>query len=308
MGSGAWARRYHFPALTYLRQHPSELPGLDLHLRGIFSLEPETAQAVAAETGFDRVYSSLAALMEDPDVDAIAVAVTPEAAASVVLRVAARGVPLFSEKPPGISTREARTLSDGVTVPNVLAFNRRFAPLNNTFRNVVGAMADIYYVEGHFLRFERTDETFMIGTGIHWINYMEYVCGEIQDVTVDRFPNPDGTSWNRVAHLTFPGGVRGLLKVFPCSGSDIERLEVHSPQQSVYLEGPLWDQPGRITVDRGKSREVIETDAEHPLPEIVRLGIVGEYVEFFTQACAGRPTRSNFRNAVNSMRVAEAME
>ncbi len=246
--------------------------------------------------------------MEDPDVDAIAVAVTPEAAASVVLRVAGRGVPIFSEKPPGVSTEEAQALSHSVTVPNVLAFNRRFAPLNDTFKSVVDAMVDVYYVEGHFLRFERRDKTFMVGTGIHWINYMEYVCGEIQDVAVDRFPNPDGGSWNRVAHLTFPGGVRGLLKVFPCSGSDIERLEVHSPQQSVYLDGPLWDQPGRITVDRGQTREVIETDAEHPLPEIVRLGIVGEYMEFFTQACAGRSTRSNFRNAVNSMRVAEAME
>ncbi len=43
-------------------------------------------------------------------------------------------------------------------------------------------------------------------------------------------------------------------------------------------------------------------------PEIVRVGIVGEYVEFLTAACAGRPVRSTFQNAVNSMRVAEAMQ
>ena len=42
--------------------------------------------------------------------------------------------------------------------------------------------------------------------------------------------------------------------------------------------------------------------------EIVERGIVGEYEEFFSRACAGLSTRSNFQNALNSMRVAEAIE
>jgi predicted dehydrogenase len=308
VGSGAWARKYHFPALTYLIGHPAELPGVELRLRGITSLEPEVARAVATEVGFERVYPSLDALIEDPGVDAIAVAVTPSATASVIERVLRRQVPLFSEKPPGISTRQAQALAERVTVPNVLAFNRRFAPLNNTFKALVDATTDMTFVEAHFLRHERAEDEFMIGTGIHWINFIEYICGEIADVRVERFATPDGRAWNRVAHLTFSGGLRGLLKVLPCAGSQVERLEVHSATQSLYLDGPLWTQPGSITVDAGDAREVLSPETDRPLPEIVRLGIVAEYVEFLTLACSTRPTRSNFQNAVNSMRIAEAME
>jgi len=308
IGSGAWARRYHFPTLRYLLTTPPAGFDVALHLQGIFSLEPGVARTVAAQTGFRQVYPSLDALLDDPDVDAIAVAVTPAAAKGVIERVVPRGVPIFSEKPPGISTAEAQALAERVDVPNVLAFNRRFAPLNITFRALADELTGTYFVDAHFYRHERLEDAFMIGTGIHWINFIEYVCGEIHDVTVDRFPSPRAPAWNRVAHLTFAGGLRGLLKVFPASGSQVERLDIHSPARSLYLEGPLWDRPGRIVVDAGATREVIEPEAQTPLPEIVRLGIVGEYVEFLTRACAGLPTRSTFQNAVNAMRVAEAME
>ncbi|MCJ7550965.1 MAG: Gfo/Idh/MocA family oxidoreductase [Anaerolineae bacterium] len=312
VGSGNWARKYHFPSLDYLAQRSKPNAthdlGVDLRLRGIYSLDPEIAAGVATETGFEHVYASLDALLDDDAVDAIAVAVTPAALASVLKRVITKGVPIFSEKPPGVTTQEAKGLSDLVTVPNVLAFNRRFIPLNNTFKSLVGDLEDIYYVEGAFYRHQRVDETFMIGTGIHWINFMEYLFGEIQDVNVARFPNPSNNTVNRVAQLTFPNKLRGQLKVFQCTGTQVERIEVHSASRALTLHGPLWEQPGRIIIHEGAQETIIDPESTDPLPEIIRLGIVGEYVEFLTKACAGLPTRSNFQNAVNSMRVAEAME
>ncbi len=312
VGSGNWARKYHFPSLAYLAQrstsNTTEDLGVDLYLRGIYSLDPEIAAGVATETGFERVYPSLNALLDDEAVDAIAVAVTPSALASVLRRVVTKGVPIFSEKPPGVNTQEAKDLSDLVTVPNVLAFNRRFIPLNSTFKSLVENLEEIYYIEGSFYRHQRVDETFMIGTGIHWINFMEYLFGEIQDVNVERFPNPSNNTVNRIAQLTFSNRLRGQLKVFQCAGAQVERIEVHSASRSLTLFGPLWEQPGRIIIHEGAQETIIDPEATDPLPEIIRLGIVGEYVEFLTKACAGLPTRSNFKNAVNSMRVAEAME
>ncbi|MBN1249374.1 MAG: hypothetical protein JXC32_17065, partial [Anaerolineae bacterium] len=143
-------------------------------------------------------------------------------------------------------------------------------------------------------------------TGIHWINFMDYVCGAIEDVVTQRIASPACTT-SRIARFTFAGGIPGQLQVLPCTGSDVERLTVHSPTRTLYLHGPLWDQPGRIIVHDKGHEAVIDPEAQTPLPEIVRLGIVGEYVEFLTKACAGQPTRSNFQNAVNSMRVATAM-
>ncbi|MGC9521963.1 MAG: Gfo/Idh/MocA family oxidoreductase [Anaerolineae bacterium] len=102
IGSGNWARAYHFPALAHLIARPPEaLQRIDLRLHAIYSLEPETARAVAARYGFGCVYPDLEALVEDEAVNAIAVAVTPSALLSIVERVIDKGVPLFSAKPPG---------------------------------------------------------------------------------------------------------------------------------------------------------------------------------------------------------------
>ncbi|MCU0519843.1 MAG: Gfo/Idh/MocA family oxidoreductase [Anaerolineae bacterium] len=308
IGTGSWARSKHFPALTYLLEHPDKLPGIQLSLQGIYSLEPEMARAVAVRVGFTRVYDSLDDLLADGSVNAIAVAVVPEATGAVVRRAAANRVPIFSEKPPGVSAAEAQELAELITVPNLVAFNRRFAPLNNRFRTLVNGMEGAYYVEGHFLRHERHDPAFITQTAVHWINYMEYVCGRIQDVTVERFASPENETLNTVAHLTFAGGLRGLLKVFPCAGSQVERLEVHSASQSIYFTGPYEAEAGQIIIDRGRIRELIESDTEPVAPEIVRIGIVEEYIEFLTKTCAGKVARSTFQNAVNSMRIAEAME
>lgn len=310
VGTGSWARRYHFPALDALAHNPGLVTDptydVDLALAGVFSLEPEMAARIADQIGFARVYESLDALIDDDTVDAVAVLVPPEAAHDVVRRVAEKGVPLFSEKPPGISTVQAQALAHAVTVPNVLAFNRRFAPLNNTFKQLVGQLESILYVEGQFFRHNRTEPEFMIGTGIHWINFMAYVCGEIESVVTQAIASPECTT-SRVAQLTFADGIPGQLQVLPCTGSNVERLTVHSPSRTLYLHGPLWDHPGRIIVHDRSQEEVIDLEAEAPLPEVVRLGIVGEWVEFLTKACAGEPTRSTFQNGVNSMWVAEAM-
>ncbi len=311
VGTGAWARRYHFPALDALAHHPATVTrdlDVDLRLHGICSLEPDIAAQVADEIGFGRVYINLEALLADKDVDAIAVLVPPAAAHDVVGHVAEKGVPIFSEKPPGVTTEQAQWLADHVTVPNVLAFNRRFAPLNNTFKRLVDELNRITYVEGQFFRHNRIEDGFMVGTGIHWINFMAYIAGKIESVTTQWIPNAVTGTTERIAQLTFASGVPGQLQVLPCTGSQVERLIVHSNTRTLYLHGPLWDQPGRIIVhDRGQET-VIDPEGQTPLPEIVRLGIVDEYVAFLTRACAGLPTRSNFQNAVNSMWVAEAME
>jgi predicted dehydrogenase len=125
---------------------------------------------------------------------------------------------------------------------------------------------------------------------------------------VDAFPHPENATLNRVARLTFSGGRRGLLKIFQCAGSEVERLEVHSNVQSAYLDGPLWKRPGRIVLDRGAQRRIIDPEAEHPLPEVIRLGIVGEYRAFFDLIADGIPAPSTFQNAVSAMRAAEAIE
>jgi predicted dehydrogenase len=305
IGSGGWAKRCHFPALAYIQNLKSN--AYHLNLRGITSLDPDVTRQVASKYGFEVVYEDIDELLADTLVDAIAVAVSPDAAKSVLTHIMQKRVPVFSEKPPGISTKEALELSEIMTVPNVLAFNRRFIPMNRQFREIVDTMEDITFVEASFYRHDRLDETFMIGTGIHWINFMEYILGSIIQLDTHRWKNPLNDSWLRTGSVTFENGIQGFLKFFPCSGSNYERIVVHSNKQSVYLDGPLWLNPGKIIVDQGSEQEIIKQPTPLP-PEVVRIGIVGEYQAFFNLIINQTPSPSTFQNAVNSMRVAEAME
>ncbi|MEZ4637161.1 MAG: hypothetical protein R2856_19775 [Caldilineaceae bacterium] len=233
----------------------------------------------------------------------------------MIEQIAPRGLPIFSEKPPGISSAQAQRLADLVTTTNVVAFNRRFTPLNNVFKKIVDEMDDLFFVEGHFFRHNRQDPSFALETGIHWINFMTYLFGPIQAARTERRPHPQNETWIRVSDLTFASGLRGLLKIFPCTGAQGERLEVHSPQRTAFLYGPLWEDDGEIVIEENvfapvlhEQRLLRRTIPGGTGPEIVERGIVGEYVEFFHAIHSGAPTRSNFQNAVNSMRVAEAIE
>ena len=59
-------------------------------LRGIHSLDTETAQQVADEYGFQRVYPTLDDLLADESINAYAVAVSPAALSEVMARLMAR--------------------------------------------------------------------------------------------------------------------------------------------------------------------------------------------------------------------------
>ena len=311
VGSGNWARKYHFPALAWLREREAGLV-----LRGIHSLDAPTAQSVADEYAFQRVYPSLDDLLADESINAYAVAVTPSALSGVMARLMTRPLPIFSEKPPGISAADATALAKLITVPNVVAFNRRFIPLNNQFKALVDETPDIYYLEGHFFRHNRQDPAFALETGIHWINFIEYICGPIARVETERFAHPTTATWVWLARLVFASGLRGLLKIFPCTGAQGERLEIHSPARALFLEGPLWADPGRIVIEENDGNPVLHLQkivrrkigGNADGPEIVERGIVGEYQEFFAAVRTGAATRSHFQNAVNGMRVAEAIE
>lgn len=306
IGTGSWARSRHLPALRWIREQ--EYGDYRLNLRGICSLDLEQARQVADEYGFEQVYRDLGELVADERINAIAVLVHPRSLREVLVGLIPRGVPIFSEKPPGASYAEAVELAEQVAVPNLMAFNRRYSRLNNRFKEIVAGMEDLYFAEAHFLRHNRTDEPFALWTGIHIVNLLEYFFGPIAGVRTDRFPNPRNATAVSICRLRFASGLCGLLKIMPCTGSLFERVEAHSNELSAYLHGPLSDDRGRILLHRGGqhggNQEVILGSEEW----VVEQGFVDEYDEFFRVVLDHLEPRSTFQNAVNSMRIAEAIQ
>jgi len=319
IGASEWATTYHLPALKLLEAQPAGAapPGLPagatlptVRLHGIWNRTAPRAEAAARRFAIPRLYRDLAELVDDPQVDCFVVLVNPKSLPEVVAPLLPRGLPLFTEKSPGWSYRQARELAEAVKVTNVVGFNRRYMPLNRRFKEIVEGMAAPHAVECRFYRHERLCEEFMIETGVHGINYLEYLCGPLAGVRTDRRRNPGNGTYLWECALEFASGLRGLASFLPCSGSSIERFEVHSNELSAYLHSPQTyssDYPGLIILHRGgKEAQTIPGRADDG--ELVNAGFLGEYLDFFEAVCTGRQTVSNFDNACSTMRAVEAIE
>lgn len=304
IGAGHWAQQYHFPALAFLASERA------VQISGVWNRTAATAEQVARQFSIDRVYRSLDEVLNDQHVDCIVVLVNSKVLVETVLRLLARDLPIFTEKPPGGTYREALALSECVTVPNLVAFNRRYMPVNRRFKAFADAIEGVYFAECHFYRNERLYDHFVRETGVHGINYMEYLCGPIRELRTEsgRVPRNGSQFW--ISSVTFESGTRGVFKFFPCCGSSIERYEVHGQETSIYLHCPqsyTSDHPGRIEVHKNGRVDSIIYDAEEE-GDLLSMGIVEEYREFFSAVRHGSGTASNFANACNTMRVAEAIE
>ena len=85
---------------------------------------------------------------------------------------------------------------------------------------------------------------------------------------------------------------------------------MHGQKTSIYLHCPqsyTSDHPGRIEIhEKGQLISTLNDDEERGL--LLTMGIVDEYRDFFRAIADRSDTASNFGNACNTMRVAEAIE
>lgn len=295
---------------------------MTLCLRGICSLDTEAARRIAADYGFERVYPDLAALVADPEVDAVAVIVGPGPLASVIEPLLAKNVPILTEKPPGPTSEVTERLAQRTTVPHIVAFNRRFAPMNVRFKQRAGAVAKPFFVEGRFYRHNRVEAGFVRETGIHLLNLMTFCFGPVARLHARALPHPSAPTSNWIAELEFASGLAGRIQIFPSSGRHSEEIELHSETETLTLRAAEPRVPiGRVRVTRAPSPpkpgapaaatkpNVTELFEDAPgTPSLLSCGFVAEYEELLALARGAGTSRSTFASSVETMRLAEAIE
>jgi predicted dehydrogenase len=182
-------------------------------------------------------------------------------------------------------------------------------PINRRFKELADEIRGAYFAECHFYRNERTSDHFILETGIHGINYMEHLCGPIRSVRTEKPGSSPARPSLWISSVTFDSGMRGIFKFFPSCGSSLERYELHGRDRSIYLHCPQTytsDHPGRILIhEKGRqTASILDEEGER----ILTAGFLAEYRDLFKAIRDGSDTLSNFRNASNTMRVAEAIE
>jgi predicted dehydrogenase len=137
IGAGRIAGFVHVPSLKLC-------PDL-CEVIAVASRTTEKAKAFAQQWSIPRVHSDWAALLADPEVDAVVICPPSGLTHSVARAAIAAGKHILCEKPLGLNSSEARELqvtADKAGITHMVAFTFRFVPALRYLKRLVG--------EGHF--------------------------------------------------------------------------------------------------------------------------------------------------------------
>ncbi len=195
------------------------------------SRRADVAAPVIAAHGL-RFSTDAAALLADPEVQAVVIATPHSTHLPLIRQVAAAGKPVFCEKPLTLSRAEAvaafaacRTAG----VPLAVGHNRRFLPTVQAMLRLVaeGRLGRLLHIEGH-LSNENSSVNFapwradpaespaggLTGTGVHVLDIFSALAGPARRVVsanVLRMKPPPDPRDSLVVSLEFAAGLSGTL-------------------------------------------------------------------------------------------------
>lgn len=192
----------------------------------------------------DRMHDWRALLARD-DIDAVGVAAGPAAHHIIGLAALDRGLPVFLEKPPAATAREAEDLaraSERTGKPAVLGFMKRYSTANRIAANVVHDTA--FGVPASFLGQYMTAPTyfskdpdysgFYLHHCVHYLDLVPWLMGEVDNLSVRAHELSPG---KLLLHLDFRfvGGGIGTLVVgtHQSRGTPMEWWQIMADHQRV---------------------------------------------------------------------------
>ena len=310
VGASDWMQRYHLAAAARLRETGA------LEIRGIWNRTGEKAARLSDRFAIPRVYETLDELKHDRTLDGVVVVVSRTSVFEVLMSLAECRLPILTEKPPGDTPEQAERLAETFGERGVVGFNRRFVPLHDRFRELIGASGLPHLAECRFARRGRRDPRFVTESGVHAINLLEWLLGPI--ASLDARCGPDAASssappLHRRALARFAGGAEAFICFLPRAGYACEHYTVHASDRTLTLECAAHytdESESRIVVreHRGGAEPAVSVITEQERDPLERGGFMGEYREFLELIRTGRPPRSSFRSSVSSVRLSHCVE
>ena len=312
VGAGYISRTYHCPALKKLkRKYPA------LELAAICDIREEAAREAGAQFGFARTYNNLAAMLEAEELEGVYLLIMPDGMKEAALACIRRGIPLLLEKPPGNNSAEVAELAEAAErrgVPTVVALNRRFMPLVQRARELsLSRERRPQLILAQMLRFERREAEFAYGTGVHAIDVMRFLGGEVTGVRTEKLMLAGNRSAAYFVEFDYASGVQGRLTILPETGVEAERYQIHGNDWSLLLDAPLdWtvDYPGKLTYFEGRRNFFVQDNSLWPetmRDNIAITGFLGESEHFLECLTAGAAPSPSLRDCLRSMQIAEAV-
>jgi len=264
----------------------------------IAARDPERARAFAEEHGIAQVDASYAALIRNPDVDAVYNPLPANLHAEWTLEALAQGKHVLCEKPFAANASEAEQMVAAARESGLVlleAFHYRYHPLADRILEVVasGVLGEIGEVEAAFcapigdpedIRYDLSlggGATMDLGCyPIHWCRLAMGTEPEV--LGAEAREEPSGIDVSMTAELRFPEEVH--CKVHCSMAADVgfqAFLQVTGSKGKLRADNPLVPHFGhqlRLTIDGTERAEQIEgrTTYDHQLEAFVAAVLAGE--------------------------------
>ena len=307
IGAGSFARQFHGPTLKALASAPFP----QITLAGICDLDLERARVFGREFGYAEAYADFHQMIEEVQPDLLYCMVQPASTARIVEQLLPLQIPLFTEKPPGVTVAEAEKLArlaDDHRVINYVAFNRRTMPGLVHLKQWADANGPIRYVRAEMLRNQRLEPEFAIGTAIHPLDYLRALCGSVDRIETRCHAYAGTQARDFLVRLHFEQGTLADLAVLVDCGLTREQylVQVSNQLMETALGAPYACSFCPTGEKAFKNNELaVEREAEQD--PLAAGGFMGEHLAFLEAAAVRQLPSSCLQDARHSLKLAMAV-
>ena len=294
-------------------------------LVGVYSTSLERGEAYAAQVGVQQAYDSLEQML-DQGLDAVYISTTNELHRAQVEAAAARGIPVYCEKPLATTLADAQRMIEACAEAGVaMATNHhlRHAGTHRRMRDEVAAghlgrpvSARVFhavYLPEHLQGWRLTNPSAGAGVvldiTVHNADTLAFILGEYQTHVMSQTQNCGMGSGSvedgAMGIWRFPSGLQAFTHEAFTMPHAHTGLEVHGSDASLYADNVMTQKPvGTVTRHMGQTREVLPTPAGNLYEAAVK-----DFVEAIARqqspACDGVAGYRSMAVAVATLKSAE---
>ncbi len=316
IGAGRHARANIYPA--------AHLAGA--RIAAVCARHLDRAETTARQFQAERAYDDYHEMLRREDLDAAFVITEGEQHAKIVADCLRAGVPVFVEKPLGLTVEEAAEVADissRVRKIVMVGFMKRFAPSYIEMKRLMydeptfGKVHSLYGMFAIGTREGWTDEPYIKLGGIHYVDLLRHLCGEIQ--AVKGFTNSHGALVNQFFTFRFetgpiggmffaglPSWVRHYEEITATGTKGFVKVEnlmrvIYHLDRSIHAPGPRWQ-----TLDEEDHLLTpVSTSGSGGLRDLYLNGYAGEVQHFVDCVREGREPMTSAADNVKTLRLCE---
>lgn len=303
---------------SLVASHSGErLPDLGAELVAIAEHKLDHAERIASFHGGREIYQNHHEMLEKADIDGVIVCLHPKTQADVAIDCLNAGKHVWVEKP------HAETLADSYRLQAaagasgkivVVGFMKRFSEPYMRAKSIVDlpAFGETSMYEGRYTygQYPVNVYDFLNGFCIHHLDLPRFFMGDIDTVYAERVSRGEGLDGYAIT-LRFANDALGLINVNCLEGMHnnwSERVAVTGVGSRVFVEN--WRRVIAFLEGEDQMR-YWEPDDIQPTDDANSLnihGFVGEIRHFIESVAAGAEPVSSLENAVESVRLQEAVK